>query len=171
MKAAGLNKEKLGNLDIHLFRSRRNLESPTHRTCRRRQRTKTFVLKFFTRSELWLLTNHAGPLHFLRAPMTIRDDPMTGEKLNRLFTLVPNANVIAEEKLTVRRVTLLRNEEALNLHLNAIGRRGFKRGFDYVRLRIHEGVNRQIFLESQGGGRLIVSLKMRLARSARPNTG
>ncbi len=128
MKAAGLDKEKLRDLDLeHSPRSWRALLveddaliTSAHGSRRSWKRAEAFVLEFFPRSEPRLLADDSGTFDFLNATVSIRDDPVPTHQLDRGFAVVFNSNVVAEKILAGLRLTVLGNEEALHFNRDSI---------------------------------------------------
>src|SRR5262249_37749588 len=98
---------------------RHHLIRAVHRADRGLQGTEARVLERLAGAEHGLLAHHAGTAHRLHLAVGVRDDPLPAHELDRLLSLVGDADAVGEEVLAVRRRAALGDEGAMHLDAHA----------------------------------------------------
>ncbi len=99
-KKSDLDIEFLACVGHHLIRA-------AHDTGGRGERRARSVLEHVAGPQHRRLTDHAGPLHFLRTAKPIGDFPMAAAQLHRGITLVFNADLVGPDILRFGRIGLI----------------------------------------------------------------
>jgi len=82
--------------------------------------TKTGVFKRFAILNERFISHYAGPADFFNIAIPIRDVPIAVLKLNCIFSMVGNCNMIGKKENRLGGVRPLRNIIGLNLDVNLI---------------------------------------------------
>lgn len=110
VKHAVLPQRERRDLDVEMFLALEvdELVAATHGAEGGVERAARGVFEGFSGAEARLLADYAGPADFLNASVRVGDDPMSVQELNRIASLVRDANRVEEEVFVARRFRTIR---------------------------------------------------------------